>query len=300
MSKKQFLKRYHLIINRLRKNPASFEEIASHLKKESALDDENYDISIRTFQRDIKEIGSIYNIDIRYNRSQNIYEIEQDENDDRIERLIESFELFSALNLTTQYANHLIPEKRKPLGTDNMFGLLHAIKNQLEVQFVHEKYWESDEEKTNRKVSPIALKEARNRWYLVAKDSGDSKVKTFGLERMSALIILGQKAEEHHFDVEQHFKHSFGIICDDESKPKKILLSFTPYEAKYIKSMPLHSSQQIITDTEKETIFELFLHPTYDFVMELLSYGKEVTVLEPESLKTEMKTKLFEALQKYE
>ncbi|HEY0046467.1 MAG TPA: hypothetical protein VGB44_07140 [Flavobacterium sp.] len=37
MSKKQFLKRYHLIINKLRKKPTSFDEIASYLKKESEL-----------------------------------------------------------------------------------------------------------------------------------------------------------------------------------------------------------------------------------------------------------------------
>ena len=41
------------------------------------------------------------------------------------------------------------------------------------------------------------------------------------------------------------------------------------------------------------------MRPTYDFVMELLSIGAEVKVLEPESLKQEMKTKLLNALNLY-
>jgi predicted DNA-binding transcriptional regulator YafY len=297
MSKKQFVKRYNLIINRLRKKACSFEELSRYLQKESELDEENYEVSLRTFQRDLKEIASIYNIEIAYNRVANVYEITHEADDDRSERIMESFEVFNALNLTSNYAHHLILEKRKALGTENMYGLLHAIKNRLVVSFSHEKYWD-DEGNTVRTVKSLALKEARHRWYLVARDK-DGLVKTFGLERITGLEILVEKFKADSFDAEVHFRDCFGIITEDDVEAEKVLLSFTPTEAKYIKSLPLHHSQRVVSETDERTVFELQIYPTYDFVMELLSFGTELTVLEPASLREEVAGKLRETLAKY-
>jgi predicted DNA-binding transcriptional regulator YafY len=298
MSKKQFIKRYLLIINKLRKRPCSFEEMQDHLQEQSGIDEERYEISIRTFQRDLKEIGSIYNIEILYNRAQNVYEIKQDANDDISERLMESFEIFSVLNLSNSLQNHIVVEKRKPLGTENMFGLLHAIKNNFEITFTHDKQWK-DEYKKSRTVHPLSLKEARNRWYLVAKDPKDGIVKTFGLDRISDLKITNKKFN-YPLDYlhDEKFKYSFGIITN-EVKPEKIKLSFSQEQVKYIKTLPLHYSQTIISENEKECIVELHLCPTYDFVMEILSMGAEVKVLEPESLRKQIIQKLEANLKLY-
>lgn len=46
----------------------------------------------------------------------------------------------------------------------------------------------------------------------------------------------------------------------------------------------MHHSQNIISETEKETIFQYYLIPTYDFIQEILSYGNRVKVLEPKNL----------------
>jgi predicted DNA-binding transcriptional regulator YafY len=298
MSKKKFLNRYILIINKLRKKACSFEEIQEHLKQQSEFDEENYEVSIRTFQRDIKEIGSMYNIDISYNRSQNVYEIMQDVNDDRNERLMESFELFNALNLSSSLQDHIVVEKRKPLGTENMHGLLHAIKNHFEISFTHEKYWD-DKHKNSRIVYPLSLKEARNRWYLVAKDHKDGVIKTFGLDRITELQITTKKfIYPLDYSHDEKFKYSFGIITD-EVKPQKIKLALSHEQSNYIKSLPLHYSQKIISDDENGCIIELLMSPTYDFVMELMSFGQEVKVIEPKSLQEEIIVKLETALKQY-
>ena len=39
----------------------------------------------------------------------------------------------------------------------------------------------------------------------------------------------------------------------------------------------------------KTFIIELFIHPTFDFRMELLKYGDQCEVLEPKKLRDEMK-----------
>ena len=60
MSKKQFIKRHHLIINKLRSNPCSFNDLQGYLQRHSIDDEENYMISKLTFERDIQEIREIW------------------------------------------------------------------------------------------------------------------------------------------------------------------------------------------------------------------------------------------------
>jgi proteasome accessory factor B len=300
MSKKQFLKRSTLIINKLRRKSCTFEEIQEYLQVQSEIDSVKYDVSIRSFQREIIEIEDNYSIKIRYNRSEGVYEIVSEDNEERNERLMESFEIIDALKISTNLSNHLILEKRKPLGTNNMNFLIHAIKNRNEIRFSHTKYWEEEQQDTQRKVQPLALKEARNRWYLVAKDLKDSRVKTFGLDRIANLEMTDSKFSfPENYNPEDAFLYSFGIINGEGKDPQKIVLSFTFEQGKYIKSLPLHHSQKELINNEKEYRIELLLHPTYDFVMELLSIGDQVKVMEPVSLKKEMIKKLEATLKRY-
>jgi predicted DNA-binding transcriptional regulator YafY len=114
----------------------------------------------------------------------------------------------------------------------------------------------------------------------------DGVFKTFGLDRISDLNMTRKKFEyPNDFNPEEKFKYSFGIITEG-TKPDKIKRCLSHGQADYIKSLPLHHSQRIVSENEKECVIELFMSPTYDFIMELLCIGQEVKVLEPESGKT--------------
>jgi predicted DNA-binding transcriptional regulator YafY len=63
--------------------------------------------------------------------------------------------------------------------------------------------------------------------------------------------------------------------------------------------LPLHHSQKIIFENETECVIELYMSPTYDFVMELLSMGAEVKVIEPKILQEEIRGKLEATLGLY-
>ena len=54
--------------------------------------------------------------------------------------------------------------------------------------------------------------------------------------------------------------------------------------AKYIKSLPLHDTQEILVDDKDELRIKLKVCITYDFIMELLSFGGDVRVIRPKSL----------------
>jgi predicted DNA-binding transcriptional regulator YafY len=169
----------------------------------------------------------------------------------------------------------------------------------VSVSFQYEKFWDFANEKNSRTVYPLALKEARFRWYLIAQDSKDGAIKSFGLDRISRLEISARHFEyPSTFDAEEKFKHTFGIISGEEA-PEKIQLWLTREQGNYIKSLPLHHSQKIISETNTEVVLELYVCPTHDFMMELLSMGANVKVLEPESLKKKIRAKLLDAVELY-
>lgn len=298
MSKKQFLKRQLLIINKLKQKSCSFVDIQKYLEYESQFDEENYELSIRTFQRDIAEIKSLFDIEIKYNRSESAYEIVDNQNQLHNERLLESFTILNTLKLAQQYDEEILFEQRKALGLENAFILVHAIKNQLEITFNHRKYW--DESKKSKTVQPYVLKESKNRWYLIGYDSLTGQIRTFGLDRISAVEVTKTKfAKPSKNQIQNLFKYSFGIILE-ENKPEKITLRFSNFQANFIKALPLHPSQKIVFEDSEYCIIELQIHPTYDFIMEILSMGKEVKVLQPMSLVKKIKTILTESIKKYE
>lgn len=267
------------------------------MELQESLSEDKLTCSQRTLQRDIKEIRQDYHIVIKNDRSRNLYYIAEDGREEHSERLMETFDLYNAIRIGNSFGDHLIFENRKALGAVHMNGLLHAIRNKRQVAFTYEKFY--DGSVSNRTVKPFAIKEARNRWYLISEDTG-GVVKNFGLDRMSNLEILQKKFRPRQdFDVHGEFKHHFGIISGTGEEPEKVVLSFTPTEGRYVHSLPLHHSQQEVLRNKKEHRFEYFLVPTYDFRMELLSYGNTVKVLEPASLKKDVIKQLELALEGY-
>ena len=255
--------------------------------------------SQRTFQRDLKEIRNLFGIDIEYSRLEKGYFISQNEAEQmNFQRMIEAFDMFNSLNLAQDLTPYVHLEQRRPQGTENISVLLHAIKNRLCIKFEHQKFWE--EEISHRLAAPYALKEFRNRWYVIAADRKDGNIKSFGLDRLSKLEITNEHfTYPEGYSVEESYRHCFGIIRSNDDEPQDIILSFTPFEGKYIKTLPLHHTQEILADNQEELRVKLRLYLTHDLLMELLSHGKSVKIIRPKSLAEQVKQAHKEAFERY-
>ena len=172
------------------------------------------------------------------------------------------------------------------------------LKNRLQVSFLYEKFWEEDI--SVRHACPYALKEFKNRWYVIVNDLKDNKVKTFGLDRLSGLEITRTKFKmPADFNVNERFANCFGIISPNGPEPEDIVLSFNPLQGKYIKTLPLHESQQVLKDNDRELLVKLTLFVTHDLLMEILSYGDNVKVIQPAGLVDEIRICYERALAQY-
>jgi predicted DNA-binding transcriptional regulator YafY len=80
----------------------------------------------------------------------------------------------------------------------------------------------------------------------------------------------------------------------EEDELTIVRIKVNSYHSKYIRALPLHSSQKEIEQTNDYSIFEYHLIPTIDFKQELLSMGSNVEVLTPLKLREEMRDDILE------
>jgi len=287
MSKRDYIIRYLRIIKKLRNSKyCSFEEVNKYLRLEFELLDTPREISLRTFQRDINEIRTIFNIDIQCNANHQYY-IKEDETQEFSNRMLEAFDIINSLNIASDVPPCVMLEKRCSLGTKYILAILKAVKERMMINIDYQKF--DEENPTERELEPYALKEFKGRWYLIANDPKEYSIKTFALDRFKSLKNNGIRFSiPHEFSATEYFRHCYGIFLSDENEPSEIELSFDPHQGKYIKSYPLHESQKILLDSDEELRISLYLYETYDLIMELLSYGPNVRVIKPLSLKDKM------------
>lgn len=91
------------------------------------------------------------------------------------------------------------------------------------------------------------------------------------------------------FDAAGYFATAYGIVLGYDAKPERIVIRANEDHKHYLKSLPLHHSQRLIEDYGEYADFELYLSPTYDFIMKLHHIGAMIEVISPASLRKEMK-----------
>ena len=200
--------------------------------------------------------------------------------------------------------NHIVADSREaaqyisvePTNDTALPILLEALKEQRMVSFDYKPYWkESATHYFN--FQPHALKMFERRWYLIGRYNKTHR--TFALDRMTKVEVQDETYKrDPKFDLNKLFEGTYGIIVDD-TPIESIRLKINAYQANYLRSMPLHSSQHELKRTEEYSIFSLHVRPTFDFKQKLLSLGSTVEVLQPQSLRADMRGEIQEMMNKY-
>ena len=88
----------------------------------------------------------------------------------------------------------------------------------------------------------------------------------------------------HGHGPEQYFQGAMGITSY-KGKSSNIHIKAKPVAARYLKSQPLHESQEITIENEKCTHFSMKLLVSEELIRTIMSYGGEIEVLEPNELR---------------
>ncbi|WP_332913299.1 WYL domain-containing protein [Algoriphagus boritolerans] len=130
------------------------------------------------------------------------------------------------------------------------------------------------------------LKEFKNRWYLIGK-SEDGQIQRFAFDRILEVEIskVKKKGKGTDFDLREYYNGVFGISNELDQPVEEVELIIGKLKAQYIKSMPFHSSQVVVSEREEGVRVRLQVKINYDFVSEILSHGDEIIVVRPVKLK---------------
>lgn len=299
MSRQGTIRRYTLIIEKVNHNQyPSFAEIQDYL------DDFGFSISKRTLERDIAAIRNEFGLEITYNRIKEGYYIDE-ENSINIDSFLRFLEIVNTAELLTESLSdsketldYISFDKGGGLkGIEFLKPLLQAIKEHRKIRFKHFSY-QTEKSKTYS-LQPYLLKEYQNRWYIVGVVSGMNEMRTFGLDRISDLQVKDELFEPNQkLNPHQKFADAIGVVYALGEK-QKVILSFTPSQGYYVKSLPLHKSQVVLIDNDEECRVELNIVPNYELVQQIIMHHDQVKVIEPKWLVDEIREHFQNALNQY-
>lgn len=194
-------------------------------------------------------------------------------------------------------SDRILPEQI-PSGMDCLERMVCAMKESKVVRVVYHAFWNMNPKTVL--LEPYFVKAFRKRWYVIGFNREERTVKTYALDRVKKMDLLTEDfVFPEDFDASCYFKNCFGVMRGD-GIVEDVRLRVTLRQAQYFRALPLHSSQREYETGDGYVDFGYRLCITYDLVQELLSLGREITVLAPERLRREMVARLQATLSAYE
>ncbi len=257
--------------------------------------------SRRTFNNHREAVEDVFGIRIDCNRSTNRYFVEysDDISDEDAERawLINTFTVNNMLSLGKERLSGRVSVEDIPSGHNHLTSVMEAMTEGHVIRISYLKYTSSKADIYT--LRPYAVKEFAKRWYIIGYCLEREALRVYGLDRVHSLDILEERFEmEKGFDVDELFATSFGIYLPEEAA-KTITFRTSATEAKYLRDLPIHSSQEEVSSDGRTVTFSIFVCPNRNLIMEFCKYGDRLEVLSPESIRNQVASQLISAAALY-
>lgn len=149
---------------------------------------------------------------------------------------------------------------------------------------------------------PYALKEFNNRWFVYGHRPGVSYVMNLALDRIVSMEEAADEkfVESTDFNPETWFDDLVGVTKFPTDRPEKVRFWASPQDAPYVRTKPIHASQQIIESNEDgSAVFEINVIINRELVRLLFGYAEGLKVLSPRRLSYMMEKHFRLGLENY-
>ena len=280
---KNFFKRYIWLIDLIsRRGYISLKDISKEWQK-SPLNETRSPLSERTFFNHRDAIFDIFGIEIKNDRSLGFYLSASDmDGDSTAKWMLHTLCLNNVLQENADMKSRILVEKA-PSGEKFLTEVISAMRAGRTISLTYKSFY--NQEASSFPVRAYCVKYFRKRWYMLGNSNRGMRV--YALDRFVDMEELDEPYEiPEDFDAESYFSGYFGIIIGYE--PVEVTIKVDPYQANYFRTLPVHHSQKELEPVDGYPVFSYFISPTLDFIQEILSHGKDVEVLAPESLRDEI------------
>lgn len=253
----------------------------------------------RTFFRHKEEIEEIFGIEIGYSRSTQTYHLSRSEGfqtEQLRQWMMNNFALNNAIAESQSLRNRIQFEKI-PEGTQFIPTIITAMQNNRKVSITHQRF---GTEGHTIMLDPYCLKVFKQRWYVYGRPSDYPKERRiYALDRITQV----QETDEYFavpkdFNAEEEFAAYYGVFTIGQ--PELVRVRVINKGADFLRTLPLHHSQEEVVHTDEYSEFEYYLAPTFDFLQQLKTFGDELIVLQPQSLREQMQKEVENMLHQYQ
>ena len=272
----------------------TFEEINERWQR-SSLNETGEELPLKTFHNHKNAIQQMFDINIECNRKGGyLYYIEHAEDMERggvRTWLLNTFAVNHLINESHHLKRRILFEEI-PSGQRFLTQIIEAMRDNRTLEMSYQSFW--NETAHTFEVAPYCVKVFRQRWYVLACSTSDDRLRSYALDRIREL-----RTSEHlfvlpeDFDPQAYFVDSLGVVVDGNCKPERVRVRVLGIQRQYLRTLPLHASQQETEITDNSSVFEFYLRPTFDFEQELLTHAAntdgQIEVLQPQWLREEMR-----------
>jgi len=140
---------------------------------------------------------------------------------------------------------------------------------------------------TKRKVDPYRLFYFQGGLYVIGLDHLRDDIRIFALERIREWTVTEEVfTPRADFDFDTHMKSALGIFRGEEVE---VRVRFRPSAAPFIAERQWHESQELVSAGDGSVVLMMRVADTLELRRWVLSFGSEAEVLEPDSLRQEIR-----------
>ena len=294
---------------------------------------EEFEISEATFKRDLDKMRDFYNYHIVYDRDENAYRLENEDQAYELPGLVfsqkELLGLLTIQNMITELEPGLLGPKLQPLqerlsdllaseGLDSTsltqrVRAVHAGKRRLELKCfetlaeatlarkrVHIHHFNRQRnETTTRDISPQQLVHYRDNWYVDAYCHLRNRLLNFSVDAITQCDTLDTAAKEvSQKEIKASMQSGYGIFGGEANHWAK--LKFSPLRARWVQAEEWHPEQKSTLNPDGSYTLEIPYADERELLGDILRFGADVEVLGPKTLRTSLLNAVKQAAKLYE
>lgn len=312
---KKAVRRYKIIDACLRNRMRTYPNMNDLI--EAIREKLNVDVSPETIQKDIAAMREPYpdgyDAPIRYDFQKKGYEYTDPDysisgvalNSDDVTAIKEAMDFIEAIGgsrvserfsqavekMLTSFTEDLSKDERasniiqtqavtEARGFEHFDKLFKACREKIPVSLLHYSYSKRAFKSTI--LHPVLLKEFDNRWYVIGYSEQHKSLRTFGFDRIySPELIMTDFHSVPAVAIKNYLNDVYGVYPIENWKKEHIVIRTSPHITNYFRAQKIHPSQHIELKNNGAADIHFDLIPSIDLVRLILSYGKELRVMEP-------------------
>ena len=198
------------------------------------------------------------------------------------------------------------------LKNSNLLGtLFDNISNEVVIRLSYHTF--ADPTIRSIDFHPYLLKQYNDRWFILGAADSDKKILTFALDRIDKVESLPEKKyEECPEDLAERFEDIVGVTLYENKNVEHIICWASESSKDYINTKPIHESYTPFKGDKEEKMlsqypqlkgglfFSIDCIPNFELIRELCSFGGNLVVLSPESIREDIKNRLSAHLDQYQ